>query len=129
MENTSDSIALVDELITHMTAKDAGKFVTLLTEDATFHVGNNPAIHGRDNIRKFCTTFFDRVSSMKHEVLSVENTPTSICWKGIDTYHRSDGSTERFPHCNVLLMEGGKVKEFLLYANNSAYYSPSMRSL
>ena len=113
-----DSHSIVKDLIAAVEAKDAERFASLMTEDAKLRFGNSPPVHGRANIATFCAELFAKIQSMEHEIVSIDNANAMIVWQGIATHRRVDGTSSTFPHCNLVTVEGGKVKEYLVYADN-----------
>lgn len=111
--------AWIDDLFTAIDAADAERFVSFLTEDATFRMGNAPAVHGREAIGAAVTGFWESIRSSSHEIEEVWTTPEGVLVRGIVSYTRLDGGGLTVPFANVFHLTNGKIRDYLVYADLS----------
>jgi len=104
-------------------AKDAEKFVTHLTDDATFRFANMEPVKGKENVKQAVAGFFGSIDGLKHNILeTLEQNGTVVC-RGEVTYTRKDKSRLTVPFANFLKLNGEKVKEYLIYVDASQLYA------
>lgn len=109
---------VVRDFITAIESKDTSSFVNMMSPDGTFIFGNNPPVTGHPAITELIDQMHAALSSTQHEVVSVDLVNDNmILWRGNSVHTRKDGFEARFPHCNTLIMEGDKVKEYQVYVN------------
>lgn len=111
--------AWIDDLVAAIDAADADRFVSFLTEDAEFHMGNAPAIHGRDAIHSAVTGFWGSIDSSEHDIEEVWTTPEGVLLRGTVSYVRQDGTGLTVPFANVFHLDDGKIRRYLVYADVS----------
>lgn len=104
-------------------AKDHQLFGTFLTDDAQFRFANFPPIVGKDAIVAFLEGWFQSIAAIKHSNLNVRYGDGFALTEGIVTYTRHSGSTLEVPFANVFNLVDGKIKDYLIYVDNSTLYT------
>lgn len=104
-------------------AKDHNVFNVFLTEDAQFRFANHPPVVGRENIVNFLEGWFQSIAAIKHSNLVVREGDGFVLTEGTVTYTRHSGSTLAVPFANVFNMVDGKIKDYLIYVDNSTLYT------
>jgi limonene-1,2-epoxide hydrolase len=100
--------------------KDAKKFASFITPDGQFRFGNAPAAHGTEAIEQVVDWFFTTIKSSKHEILKTwVDEDGHIVWQGRVTYTRLDDKVVPVEFVNIFNMEGDKIKDYLIYIDNS----------
>lgn len=114
-----------ESLFEALDAKDTQVFLDFLADDATFRLGNAPALRGRQAIGRALGAFLGSVGASKHHILRTwHDSHTRVC-QGEVAYTRSDGSEVTLPFASVLVMAGEKVGQYLFYAELSALRGPA----
>lgn len=103
--------------------KDHNVFGKFLTEDAQFRFANHPPVVGKDNIVNFLEGWFQSIAAIRHSDLSVREGDGLVLTEGTVTYTRHSGSTLSVPFANVFNMADGKIKDYLIYVDNSTLYT------
>lgn len=98
-------------------ARDAPRFVAFLAEDATFRLGNRPALQGRAAIGAAVQGFFASIKGCRHEVLGSWQHPDCVVCHGRVTYTRADDRQVTVPFANIMLMRGELVSDYLIFAD------------
>lgn len=111
------------QLFAAIDARDAGGFAALLHEDAMFHFGNAPAVHGRDAIAETVSGFFASIAAVEHTISEVWEPPGTLICHGHVTYTRHNGSVLTVPFANILSIDSGSVRDYRIYADVSALYA------
>lgn len=101
---------------------DTQKFLSFLTEDAVFRFANMPAVEGTKNIGDFLQQFFESIDHTEHSDLQEWNSGNTWFTTGMVEYTRHDGSTLKVPFCNQFNLEGEKIKDYLIFVDNSELY-------
>lgn len=109
----------IDDLVAAIDAADADRFVSFLTDDAEFRMGNAPSIHGRDAIHAAVTGFWQSIDSSEHEIEEVWTTPDGVLVRGVVSYVRHDGTGLTVPFANVFHMDDDEIRRYLVYADLS----------
>jgi uncharacterized protein (TIGR02246 family) len=115
----------VEPLFQAIDAMDAEKFASFLADDGVFRFGNGPAAEGREAIRQAVAQFFGSVHALRHRLLGVWSLPDVVFCEGEVTYTRKDRSEVTLPFFNVFKMQGGKVREYSIYADVTPLYLTS----
>ena len=118
-----NSAAFVEELKGYITALDVPKFTAKFTENGTIRLGNNPPAHGHAEVAQYCQPFNTHLSSITFSDSSVEDTPTSIIWQSMTSFHRKDGFVLTVPCCVVIHREGDLVKDYLGYMDLTGLFT------
>lgn len=112
-----------EDLFAAIDTRDAGRFAALLHRDAVFQFGNAPRVHGREAIRETVAGFFMSIAAVHHDLAGVWQPAGALICHGDVTYTRHDDSTLTVPFANVLSLEGGKARDYRVYADISALYT------
>lgn len=104
-------------------AKDHNVFREFLTEDAQFRFANHPPVVGRDAIVSFLEGWFQSIAAIKHSDMNVREGNGFVLTEGVVTYTRHSGSVLSVPFANVFNMVEGKIKDYLIYVDNSTLYT------
>jgi ketosteroid isomerase-like protein len=103
-------------------AGDAESFSELLTPDATFRLGNSPALVGREAARAAAAAFFAAIGSSRHRVSGIWNGAATAVCEGEVTYRRVDHSTVTFPFVNVFELRGKSIGAYRLYIDHATLF-------
>lgn len=83
-------------------------------QDATFQIGNLPAVKGRENIRKFLSGFFGQgmFVELAHRVETLREFRNSTVFRAVAIYALKDGRKVEIPYANWITYtrEKGKLK-------------------
>ena len=109
------SEAFVEEIKSSIHDVDVAKFIALCSPNATMRLGNFPPAHGHAEITKNCEPFYTHLSKVNFTDSSVEDTPTSIIWQSMASFHRKDGFVLTVPYCVILHREGDLIKDYIGY--------------
>jgi len=99
------------------------KFVAYLAENAQFRFGNAPAVEGRAAIRETVAGFFGAIRSLSHRLEEHWVQGDSVICRGTVNYVRHDGSELSVPFANVLKLEAGLVRDYLIYVDASQLFA------
>ncbi|MBE0640099.1 MAG: nuclear transport factor 2 family protein [Bacteroidales bacterium] len=102
---------------------DAKGLADFMTEDAVFRFSNNPEVIGKANIIPFLDGFFQSIRGTRHDQIEAWEIPGGYAMNGQVTYTRHDGSTYPCWFANTFKMKDGKIKEYLIFVDNSKLYS------
>jgi uncharacterized protein (TIGR02246 family) len=105
-------------------ALDADRFAAKLTADAAFRLGGNPAVVGRDAIRKMVAQMFAAFRSVRHRLVDAFEMPEALIYEAEATYAFLDGREVTAPYVNVLRFEGALVSDYRIYADLSVLGRP-----
>jgi ketosteroid isomerase-like protein len=98
-------------------AGDAAGFCDYLTEDATFRWGARDPVIGRRPIQDYVETFLGMFDGTRHEVLEALEADGVRVVRGEVTYLMKDGRVIALPFCNVLHLEGDRIREYLVHVD------------
>jgi ketosteroid isomerase-like protein len=104
--------------------KQAHAFAQFLTPDGEFRFGNQPAVHGRDNVEAYVAAFFGMIGGSRHELQRTWNDGDTRACEGFVNYTRLDGSTLRVPFANFFYMRDDKIARYLIFIDNGALFAP-----
>lgn len=113
---------LVNGLFTAIDAKDTKSFVSFLSEDAVFAMGEAPVINGKGNIEEGVEQFFQSIKSLSHKVEGVIQEGDRVVTPGVVSYTRHDDSVLTVNFCNVYKFDGDKIKDYNVYIDISQLY-------
>jgi uncharacterized protein (TIGR02246 family) len=108
-------------------ARDADRFVSKLTPDASFRLGGNPAVVGRDAIRDMVGRMFTAFRSVRHRLVDAFDGPGTLVYEAEVTYTLDDGRELTAPYVNVLRFEGEQVRDYRIYLDLSVLGRPEPR--
>ncbi|MGI9304344.1 MAG: nuclear transport factor 2 family protein [Gammaproteobacteria bacterium] len=111
------------DLFKSIDRKDADGFVSFLTEEATFRLGNTPPVTGRESIRKAVSPFFSSIQALEHGLIDTWVLQHAVICIGEAKYTRHDGSVLAVPFANVLKLNNSLVHEYLVYVDISQLFS------
>ncbi len=115
----------LEPLFRAIDAKDPDAFASFLTEQAIFRFGNAEPVCGKRAVRDAVASFFSAIAGLRHTIRETWTQPDAVLLHGQVTYTRHDGSTLGVPFANVLKLEGDLVREYLIFADVSALWSPA----
>jgi ketosteroid isomerase-like protein len=110
-----DQPAWVEQLFASIDAMDADAFVSLVTDEATFRYGSDPASEGKRAIREAVASFFSMFKELGHTLEGTWVHSDTVFVKGQVHYTRHDGSTISLPFLNCFKMRGDKIQEYSIY--------------
>ena len=114
---------MLDDLFAAIDAMDPDRFAAFLAPDCTFRFGNLPPVEGRAAVREYVAGFFGPIGAIRHELVDRVEAGGRIATRGFVTYPRKDGSTLRVPFANVFGLDGGRVRDYLIFIDNSALFA------
>jgi hypothetical protein len=94
---------------------DAGLFVSKLTADATFQLGGNPRLTGRETIRLMLVETFRALLSVEHRLVKAYELPDVLIYEAVVVYTYRDGQRAEVPYANFLDFDGELVKNYRIY--------------
>ncbi|HIH05421.1 TPA: nuclear transport factor 2 family protein [Candidatus Woesearchaeota archaeon] len=103
---------------------DSRAFAGFLAEDAVFRFGNMPEVKGRGAITTAVEQFFSSIRGLRHRILHAWEQGSHVIVQGEVTYTRKDGKVLTLPFANIFVMEGGKAREYLIYADVAPLFAP-----
>lgn len=119
----SNKTTLVQNLFTAIDAKNTDDFVSYLTDDASFAMGDAEPVAGKENIREAVGGFFQSIKSLSHEVGDVLETGNKVITPGQVTYKRHDDSTLSVKYCNIFTFVDDKIKGYDVFVDISKLYA------
>lgn len=118
-----DRQSFIKSVFDSVDARDADKFVTFLTDDATFKFANAEAVAGKDNVKQAVAGFFGSINGLSHKILESFDQNGTIVIRGEVTYTRQDKSELTVPFANFFKMDGEKIKDYIIYVDASRLYA------
>ena len=100
-------------------ALDPDLFVQGLTADATFQLGAQPPVTGREAIKAMLVATFAPFSTVHHQLLATAESENILMYEAVVTYHFKDGRTVEAPYANVLRFEDSLVQHYRVYLAGS----------
>ena len=113
----------IQEVSEAIDAKDSDKFASYITPDGQFRFGNAPSLYGTEDIRNGVAQFFTMIKASRHELVNFWEGDNSIVWQGKVHYTRLDDKEVAIDFVNIFNMDGEKVKDYLIYIDNSPLFS------
>ena len=110
-------------LFASIDAKDTSRFLSFLSDDASFRFANLPAAVGQDAIRQAVDGFLASIAGCRHDVSNVWALAGTVICEGRVTYTRLDGGVLSVPFVNVFGMAGPLIRDYSIYVDASALYS------
>ena len=101
---------------------DTKVFASYLDEKARFKFANIPVITGKNSIFEFVAGFFQSIKAIRHKNLEIYELEGIRFVMGNVTYTRLDGSTLSVDFSNTFRLNGNKIKEYLIFIDNSELY-------
>lgn len=115
----------IESLFNDIDKMDADRFAEYLDEDVSFRFGNAPAVTGKKAVRDAVDGFFKSIKGIRHTKLRMWLHPDSVLYQGIVTYTRHDGSEVTLPYLNLFLLNGEKIKDYMIYIDINPLYTVS----
>jgi ketosteroid isomerase-like protein len=109
----------ITDLFESIDRKDADKFASFLTEEATFRFGNAPPITGREAIREAVAQFFSSIAAVEHRRADTWALQEVVICNGEVTYTRRDGSLLTVSFANIFKLNNNRVHEYFIYVDIS----------
>lgn len=113
----------IEQVFKAVDAMDAAALTGFMAEDGIFRFANHPAVIGKPQILPFLEGFFSSIKGIKHSQLEVFELPDTLITNGLVTYTRHSGSTYECHFSNTFKMQGDKIKEYLIFIDNSKLYT------
>jgi hypothetical protein len=98
---------------------DTKSFAGFLDEEAEFKFGNMPVVKGKNAIFEFVAGFFQAIRAIKHTNLEIWELEGIRFINATVTYTRLNGSTLTVNFSNTFKLKGDKIKEYLIFIDNS----------
>ncbi|EIM89927.1 NTF2-like protein [Stereum hirsutum FP-91666 SS1] len=102
---------------------DVNTWAKWLTDDATIVMGNNPPVQGRDNFTKAYSHQAGLLSSMYHELISVDVIENRVYDRAILTYEiKGDDSKEKIKIPSMVVLhrtEDKKISKLEVFSDPS----------
>lgn len=115
--------ALLNDLFAAIDAKETGRFVDFLTEDASFRFGSSPPALGRENIRAAVDGFFSTIAASRHTLSRSMREDGALICEGEVTYTRHDDTEIALPFANILELDGNLISNYKIYADAGPLYA------
>jgi ketosteroid isomerase-like protein len=103
-------------------AKDTERFLSFLTDEATFRFGSAAAVQGRNAIRAAVEGFFESIAACHHVISRVVADDDVLVSEGEVTYTRHDGTQVTLPFANIFELEGGIISSYKIYVDAGPLY-------
>lgn len=114
--------ALVEGLFHAIDTKNTDQFVSYLTDDSIFTMGDSPSVSGKENIRTAVGQFFQSIKDISHTVNDTIVSNDDLVTPGSVTYTRHDDTTLTVNFCNVYKLENDKIKDYNVFIDLSQLY-------
>lgn len=101
---------IVERMFTAVEKRDLDTYLTFFTEDAEYRAANLPPVFGHKGIAEFAKPMMDMFTKVDHIVKDVWQSGDVICCELDLTYVRKDGKSVTVPCCDIIRLQGGKVK-------------------
>ncbi len=113
--------AVVENTFAADAARDAARFVTRLSEDATFQLGGQPPVHGRAAIEAMIAATFCAFAAVEHELVRAMEADEQdlLIYEAIVHYTFADGRVAAVPYVNVLDFADDLVRRYRIYLDLS----------
>lgn len=105
----------INNLFKTIDEMDTDKFLTFLTDDASFKFGNADAALGKEAIKGAVNGFFGLINGLSHKIINTWEIDDTIICQGEVTYTKKDNSKIILPFVNIFKMKDKLVKEYSVY--------------
>ena len=112
----------IRSLFSAIDAFDTKTFVSFLDGEANFKFGNMPVVKGKDAIFEFVAGFFQAIKGIRHTNLESWELEDIRFVNGTVSYTRLDGSTLTVNFSNTFKLRGGKIRDYLIFIDNSELF-------
>ena len=123
---SGEKIDTVKKMFLAGEAMNVNNFIKLYTENAVYQFGNFPIEHGPEGIRQSSGSFEDKgsflgkVEGVHHHLKNIWEVSKDTLVVDMDvTYIRHDGKVVTLPCCDIIRLEGDKVKELKIFMDIS----------
>jgi ketosteroid isomerase-like protein len=116
--NMSD--ALVARFFAAADTLDPDRFCAELPDDIVWRFGNAPPAHGIAAVRAQYSGFIGMLSAMRHTVVGVWRSEGCLTVETSVVYTDRHGREICCPGCDIMLLEGGRLKEIRIFVDNHA---------
>jgi ketosteroid isomerase-like protein len=114
----------VASIFADIDAFDPDKFVAHLAPDARFRFGNADPVTGRAAVKEAVAGFFSTIDGLTHHILnSWDSGDTTIVQIDVE-YKRKDGKTVTTPNADILVFDGGLVRDWQIYIDVAPVFAP-----
>ncbi len=117
----------LDALFRKIDEMDVEGFLSFLTPDAHFRLGNAPVVHGKKAIGEAVQRFFSTIKKSDHRLLDTWAERDAMICQGEVTYTRKDNSQVTLPFVNIFRMVDARIDQYLIYVDIAPLYSPVRR--
>ncbi len=124
MTAIDSAIARLDDLFAAIDAKDTGRFVGFLTDEASFRFGSAPTVQGQEAIHEAVDGFFSTIAGLCHDPARVVAAGDAVVCEGEVTYTRHDATKIKLPFTNVLEFDGELISRYKIYMDIGPLYDP-----
>jgi limonene-1,2-epoxide hydrolase len=104
-------------------AKDTGRFLAYLSDEASFRFGSAAPAEGKEAIRAAVDGFFSSIAGCHHMVPRFVATDDVVICEGEVTYTRHDDSEVTLPFANVFEMTGDLISSYKVYIDITPLYA------
>ena len=111
--------AVVENTFAADAALDAGRFVGRLAPDATFQLGGQPPVTGREAIRTVVAETFSAFKHVEHSLRAAYELSDVLVYEADVQYTFRDGRRLTVPYANVLGFSGEFVQSYRIYLDLS----------
>jgi len=112
----------IQSLFNSIDVFDTKSFASFLDKEVNFKFGNMPVIRGRDATFEFVAGFFQAIKGIRHTNLESWELEGIRFVNGTVSYTRLDGSTLTVNFSNTFKLKGNKIKEYLIFIDNSELF-------
>jgi ketosteroid isomerase-like protein len=96
--------------------KAADEYVTFLTEDARFRLGNPEPLVGREAIQDSLVAFCQQVKGIYHDVKQMWEPEENVVLLNLEvTYNRLDGTAVTLPVMDFFRFQGDLIQELQIF--------------
>ena len=118
--NASD---VVKRMLAAAEKRYSDEYFSFFTEDALFQVGNAPPVYGPQGIRDFVAPLA-QLAAVYHDIKNMWEVGNTVICQVEVIYTRDDGkAVPPLPGCNIIRVEGDKVRELLAYVDISPLFA------
>ena len=104
-------------------AFDVDTFLTFLTPDAKFTLGNFPTAHGHAEIREAFSGFAATLTSLRHEIVEIWQTPGACIVEQRVSYGDAWQRIHVLPCTNVMRLEDNAISDYRVFVDISPLFA------
>jgi len=113
---------MIEGLFKSIDEKNTAQFMSYLHPQAVFRFGNQPEVKGTEAVSAYVAGFLASVKAISHSIEVVWPAEQGIVCHGTVTYTRMDDSQLTVPFCNLMSMQEGLIRDYLIFADVSGLY-------